>query len=65
MTFHARDCEGMVFTDDIILVLLAVGRQVAVGEVVAGQALVAGDRGAFDNCERETRKPTHVDLVGS
>ena len=65
MTFHARDCEGMVFTDDIILVLLAVGRQVAVGEMIAGQALVAEDAGSFKNRQGEARKPAHVDLVGS
>ena len=33
----------MVFTDDLVRALLAVGRQVALCEVVAGQALVAGD----------------------
>ena len=45
--------------------LLAVDRQVAVGEVIAGQALVTGDPGAFKNREREARKPAHLDLVGS
>ena len=60
-----RETEGMMFTDDIVRALLAVGRQVAVGEVVAGQALVTGDPGVFQNCERQARKPTHVDLVGS
>ena len=30
----------MVFADDIVRALLAIGRQVAVGEVIAGQALV-------------------------
>ena len=54
-----------MFTDDIVRALLAVGRQVAVDEVVAGQALVTGDPGAFENREREARKPTLVDLVGS
>ena len=49
----------MVFTDGIVRALLAVGRQVAVGEVVAGQVLVAGDR-AFENREREARKPLPV-----
>ena len=53
-----------MFTDDIVCHLLAVGRQVAVGEVVAGQALVTSDPGAFENHEREARKPADVDLVG-
>ena len=55
----------MVFMDHIVRAQLVVGRQVAVGEVVAGQALVAGDPGSFENRERGARKPTHVDLVGS
>ena len=54
-----------MFTDDIVRALLVVGRQVAVSKAVAGQALVAGDPGAFENLEKEARKPTHVDLVGS
>ena len=54
-----------MFTDDIVRALPAVGRQVAIGEVVASQTLVAGDPGVFENHEREARKPTRVDLVGS
>ena len=53
-----------MFTDDIVRALLAVGRQVTVGEVVAGHALVAGDPGTFENREREARKSIHVDFVG-
>ena len=55
----------MVFTDDIVRALLAVGRQVAVGEVIAGQALVTGDPVAFKDRAREAREPAHMDLVGS
>ena len=55
----------MVFTDNIARSLLAVGHHVAVGEVVADQAVVAGDPGAFENHEREAWKRTHVDLVGT
>ena len=47
----------MAFTDEIVRSLPAVGRQVAVGEVVADQALVAGGPGAFESREREARKP--------
>ena len=54
-----------MFTDDIVRALLVVGRQVAVSVVVAGQALAAGDPGAFENHEREAWKRTHVDLVGT
>ena len=39
----------MAFTDNIVRALLAVGRRVAVAELVAGQALVTGDPGAFQN----------------
>ena len=55
----------MVSTGDIVRALLAVGSQVAVGEVVADKALVAGDPVAFEHCEREAWKPAYVNLVGS
>lgn len=62
---HERKCEGTVFAKDIVRALLVVGRQAAENEVVAGQTLVAGNSSAFDNREREARKPTHVELVVS
>ena len=62
---HASNGEGMVFADDIVRALLAIRRQVAACEVVAGQTLVAGDPSALENREREAWEPTHVDLVGS
>ena len=46
-----------MFTNEIVRAMLAVGRQVAVGELVAGQALVAGGPGASEDREREARKP--------
>ena len=54
-----------MFADDIVRSLLVIGRQVAVGEMIAGQALAAEDAGAFKNRQREARKPAHVDVVGS
>ena len=51
-----------MFTDDIVRGLLAVGRQVAVGEVIAGQALVIGDPGTFENRERKARNPMWTSL---
>ena len=36
----------------------------AVCEVFAGQALIAGDPRAVENSEREAREPAHVHLVG-
>ena len=59
------NCEGMLFQDDIVRAMLAVGHQVAVGEMIAGQGLVAEDADAFTNREREARKPAHVDSIGS
>ena len=38
-----------MLADDIVRALLTVGRQVAVGEMISGQALVAEDAGAFQN----------------
>lgn len=54
-----------MFADDIVRALLVVHRQVALGEVVAGRTLVAGNFSALENREREARGPTHMDLVGS
>ena len=65
LAFHARNCKGMVLTDDIVRALLVVGREISVAEVVAGQTLVAGEPSASENREREARKPNHADLVGS
>ena len=53
-----------MFTDDIVRALLVVGRHVAVGKVVAGQALVAGDPGAFENRERRGSLPMWTPLRG-
>ena len=55
----------MAFADDIVRALMTVRRQVAVGEVITGQALVAEDAGAFKDRERDAREPARVDLVGS
>ena len=55
----------MVFTDDIVRLLTGIDRQAAVGEMIADQALITGDPGAFKTHEREARKPAHVDAVGS
>ena len=53
--FYVRSCEGMVLADDIVCALLAVGRQVAVGEEISGQTLVADNPSAFENGEKEAR----------
>ena len=55
----------MALTDDNIHALLAGGREIRVDDVDAGQALVAGDPGTFENREREARKRTHMNFVGS
>ena len=63
--WSTRKCEGMVLANDIVPSLLAVSRNVTVGEVIAGQTLVDDDLNTFQNRERQARKPTHVELVGS
>ena len=45
-----------MFADDTVRALLVVGRQVTSGEMIAGQALVPEDAGAFKTREREARK---------
>ena len=59
---HTR--EGMVFANNVVHALLSVCSQVAVGQVVADQTRVSHNSGAFENSQRETWKPTHVNLVG-
>ena len=54
-----------MFTNDVVRALLAVRRHVAITEVVAGQTLVAGNPGEFENRGRDVRKPTYVNLGGS
>lgn len=62
---HASNNAGVVFADDIVRALLAGGRPVALGGVVAGRTLVAGDPSALEHREREAREPTHVGPVES
>ena len=51
----------MHLANNIVGALLAFWRQVAVCEVAAGQALMAG---SVENIEKEAREPAHVNLVG-
>ena len=55
-TVNARNGEGMVFANNVVLALLSVCSQVAVGQVVTGQTLVSRDSGAFENRQGETWK---------
>ena len=53
-----------MFANNIVRALLSVCSQIAVGQGVADQTLVSRDSGAFENRQWETRKSTHVNLVG-
>ena len=61
---NAGNGEGMVFANNTVRALLSVCSQVAIGQVVAGLTLVSRDSGAFEDCQGETWKSTHVNLVG-
>ena len=54
----------MVFANSFVRVLLSVCSQVTVGQVVVVRTLASRDSSAFVNRQRETRKSTHVNLVG-
>ncbi|MEP3304672.1 MAG: hypothetical protein ABJO05_22125 [Roseibium sp.] len=54
-----------MFASDIVRALLAVRRQIAVGEVVAGLNCLAGNPSALENRERGAWERTLTDLVGS
>ena len=62
---NASNGELVAFAEDLARALLATCRQVVVGEVVAGQALVTDNPSKLEIRERETRQPTHMNLVGS
>ena len=49
---------------NIIGALLAFRRQIAICEVVVGQAVMTGDPRAVESSEREAREPARVNLVG-
>ena len=52
-----------MFTDDIVRGLLGVGRQVSVGEMIAGQFLVTEDPGALKIVKgRRKRLPMWISL---
>ena len=53
-----------MFANNTVRPLLLVCSQVAVGQVLSGQAVVSRDSGAFENRQRETWKSTHVNFVG-
>ena len=61
---NTRNGQGVVCADNVVLALLPVGGQVAIGLVVAGQILVSHDAGAIDNRWGGTWESAHVDLVG-
>ena len=50
---HVGNSEGVVFANYIVRALLTVLRQLPIGEVVAGQALVADDSSTLENREGE------------
>ena len=55
----------MHLTKNIVGTLLGFRHQVAICEVVAGQALMVGDPRAVENSKGEAREPAHVNVVGS
>ena len=53
-----------MFANNTVRPLLLVCSQVAVGQVLSGQAVVSRDSGAFENRQREPWTSTHVNLAG-
>ena len=59
---HAGDGEGVLFANQRIRTPLAVGGEVAVFQVVAGEALVAWGEVVFDDGEGKTGEAVHMHL---
>ena len=54
----------MDLANNVVGALLAFLRQVAVCEVVLGEALMTGNPGTVENGKRAARESTHVNLAG-
>ena len=59
-----RETEGVLFANQRIRTPLRVGGEVAVFQVVAGEALVNSGVVAFEDGEREAGKAIHMHLIG-
>ena len=64
--FHIIETRGKkAIATNFVRASLAVYRQVAVCEVVAGQAIMSDDLDAFENHDGKAWSPTHAEVVGS
>lgn len=60
---NARKCKSMLLANDVVRALLTVYHVIEICKLITGQTTVtSGDPDAFENREREPRKPTHANL---
>ena len=55
--------DGVVFTDEAVRALLALGGKVAVGQMVSVQALVVANVGGVEDRKGQTRNAAYVEFV--
>ena len=60
---HAEDNEGVLLANQRIRILLAVSGEVAVFQVVAGEALVASGVVVFEDSEGKAGEAVHMHLI--
>ena len=52
---YASNCEGVLFTHELVDALLPFSGEIAIGDMVAVKALVGSAVGAIEDGEEETR----------
>ena len=62
---YASNCEGVLFTHELVGALLPFSGEIAIGEMVAVKALVCSAVGAIENGEGEARKASDIHFVES
>ena len=60
----ASNGEGVLFAHDFISALLSVASEVAVGELIAIEALMATPVRSVEDGEREAREASDMDFIG-
>ena len=61
---HPSNGEGVLFAHDFISASLSVASEVAVGELIAIEALMATPVRSFEDGERKAREASDMDFIG-
>ena len=62
---YTSDCEGVLFTHELVGALLSFSGKVAIGEMVAVKTLMGSAAGAVEDGEGEAREASDMYYIGS